>query len=664
MSESFQSSTLFCSVEPAPMLAKVSVGSDLFKALQQYNNPTGYTMIGVLLFLLFLSRLLGPGKSKTTTGRMTGGAEKLSATCEALRQIKLVKDLQAYNQREDQLTAKMQEKQPIPELPPRPRHNQVTVWCGTPKWWGNRRFRGLGAVIQTMLGQMPTTFVPDAQRSILALGIPNSGKTFSTIDRIAESMMVQGLPILVYDKKGEQMKLMAPMAARYGYKVHVFAPGEPFSGTINLLDFIKSPLDAVMAGEIAAVINQVNLSNGKGDQFFKNSGDQLARALLQLVKAGKPEFADMATVYALLQLPDFVKRLDHAVREGKISTWVAASFQQFLATKEAEKTISGIMSTASLLFSSFINAALLQSFLGESTIPKRIEGKQIIIFKLDDERRSVIGPLLAATIHMYIVANLSTPRRDPIGILLDELPSLGKLPKLTQQLNEYRSNGAMFVMGVQSLEQLYDIYGENNGSAIAAAAATHFLFNTNNNKTAEAYSKRFGEKEVVVRNKSVSRSVGGPHPTRSTSWNESVQKVPLFTVDQLLRLSVGHCVLVNPGYRSGGEGSLPFRLKISIPKRDEKFAKECTGLWDTQVVHNLQKRVVIMSEDELTHQIELRKEWANELLPLSLEAGEEPQRGSVPKQAQTPNALNHLSRDGKQIAAPTLRRVHHSTQIS
>jgi type IV secretion system protein VirD4 len=183
--------------------------------------------------------------------------------------------------------------------------------------------------------------------------------------------------------------------------------------------------------------------------------------------------------------------------------------------------------------------------MGQPNIPSRIAGKQMIIFKLDDERRSVVRPLLAAALHLSIVSNLSILRQDPIAIFLDELPSL-RLDRLPQWINEYRSNGGCFVLGVQSLNQLYEAYGEKMGgavlgSAIAAACSTHILFNPGDSKTAEKYSKRFGDKEVKLRNRSISHSMG-QSSSRSTSWNESLQKMPLFTVDQVLRLPEGRCI--------------------------------------------------------------------------------------------------------------------------
>jgi hypothetical protein len=166
--------------------------------------------------------------------------------------------------------------------------------------------------------------------------------------------------------------------------------------------------------------------------------------------------------------PDLVGRLHHAVQSGQIDEWVASSFNQFLASKDAEKTVAGIMTNVSGTFSSFIQADILRCFLGTSTIPTFVSGRQIVIFKLDDARRSVIGPLLAAALHMTIVGSLSVKRSEPLIISLDELPSL-RLDSLPQWINEYRSNGACFILGIQSLEQLANTYGENLSAAITSA---------------------------------------------------------------------------------------------------------------------------------------------------------------------------------------------------
>ncbi len=442
---------------------------DISGIFKEYNNPEGLTVIGGLIFVVIFLMFLSSSKGKITTGKICGTSERMAATALALSQIKKRK------------------------------YNQVCLWCGSPRyWWKGKKLKGVISQVQTAMGSMPTIWLPHAERGTLVIGSPGSGKTFSTIDPAVKSAMIQGFPIVLYDKKGDQLALHAPLAARYGYKVHVFAPGEPYSGIINPLDFIKSPEDSVMAGELGQVINR-NASSGssKGDEFFSKAGDMLAKGLLQLVKTYQnPDYHDMALLYALLRLPNLVKRIDHAVQSGQMNPWVATSFVQFLSAKEAEKTISGILTTAAGTFSSFIQADLLQAFIGHSNIPTRLKEKEIVIFKLDDARRSIVGPLLAAAIHLIVVNNFSTKRDTPLVVCLDEFPSI-RLDRITQWLNEYRSNGACFILGIQSLQQLYDQYGENQGAAIASACSTHVLFNPGNPDTAKKYSERYGEKEIT-----------------------------------------------------------------------------------------------------------------------------------------------------------------------
>lgn len=562
---------------PAP-LASIDFG----KLFQQFNNPQGWTMMGGLLFVLLLLQISGTGKGKITTGKVCGISEKLAATNLALKQIKEHK------------------------------HNKVTLWSGTPRYWVKSKWRGLMANLQTMLGAAPTVWFPNAERGTLVIGAPGSGKTYSTIDRMLESAMQQGFPILLYDKKGDQLRLHAPLAARYGYKVRVFAPGEPFSGVINPLDYMRDARDGVMAGEIGQVINRNAASGGKSDEFFAKAGDLLAKALLQLVK-GSP-YPDMAMLYAVLRLPKLVQRLDHAVQSKRLDEWVATSFVQFLSAKDAEKTISGILTTAAGTFSSFIQADLLRAFIGKSDIPTKLEGKEMVVFKLDDERRSVVGPLLAAAMHLMIVGNLSRPRKDPLIISLDELPSI-KLDRLPQWINEYRSNGACFILGIQSLEQLYDIYGDKMGSAIASACSTHVLFNPGNYKTAEDYSKRYGEKEVLIKNRTTGRSLGG-QMSRSISWSENLQKMPVISADEILKFPQGKCVITSPGYSSEGQASIPYPLIIPVSKADEKRAHDSEALWDTQVKPALSSQVTIPDIKTLTQALHERIESAARMLPL------------------------------------------------
>jgi type IV secretion system protein VirD4 len=552
----------------------------------QFLNPEGLAMLGILLVLILLSKLTGK-KGQLTSGRFTGTGEKLQATRLALKQIQI------------------QKCQP------------VTLWSGTPAYWSNR-FKGISATVQTLLGASPTVWFPNAERGTLVIGAPGSGKTFSVIDRMLESSFQQGFSTLVYDKKGSQLQLHAPLAVRYGYDVQVFAPGESYSGVINPLDFMRDAQDAVMAGQIGKVIaTNASTASGKQNEFFENAGQMMAKGLVQLAKSSP--YPDLGMVYALIQLPNFVERLAYSAYrpEGhplKMNRWIAASFSQLLSSKDAEKTVAGIKATAEATYAAFIQKDLLRAFIGRSTIPIHLGTKQAIFFKLDDQKRDIISPLLAATIHLCIIANLAQKRHTPLVYSLDEFPSL-RLDQIVYWVNEYRSNGGVPIIGIQSLNQLYDRYGDKQGKAIASALSTHILFNPGDYDTAELYSKRYGETETILKNRSTGRSMGH-HSSRSLNWNEQLHKKPLISADEILRFPQGKCVITSPAYGSGHEALFPYRLKIPVKKADIERAEASESLWESQIKPQLEQRAKSHSQNlDLDQELDNRIRAAYQLLP-------------------------------------------------
>lgn len=540
---------------------------------------------------------MGSNKGKLTSGRFVNNGDKLNANKAALKQIEIVK---------------------------KGKCNPCTLWAGTPQYL-IPKYPKLSSTIQTLLGSLPTLWIPYANRGILVIGAPGSGKTFSVIDRLIESAFKQGIPVLLYDKKGDQMKQHSATATRYGYNVNIFAPGEKYSGTINLLDFMESAQDATMAGEIAQTIisNAPGAKNSKGDSFFQKNGETLAKGLLQLAKNSK--YPDIGMVYAIARLPDFIKRLHYAVYredEQKLDSWIASTFSTFLASKDAEKTVAGIKATAETTFTSFIQKDLLRSFIGKSTIPIYQNRKQLIVFKLDDRRRSVLTPLIAACIHLVITNNLADKRTSPFLVSLDEFPSL-YLEKITNYVNEYRSNGGIFTIGIQSLTQLEEAYGDKLSRSIAAGLSTHFLFNPGDIRTAEDYSKKFGEEEILIKSRSKGRSMG-QHGSRSINISESLQKKPLLPTDQILRFPQGTCVMTSPAYGNKQEALFPYKLRINIPKKDIKRASESESLWENSIEKQISNRIQKEMDrqgnsgdtDWITNQLNLRIEEAFRLLPL------------------------------------------------
>ncbi|BAT56751.1 transfer complex protein TrsK-like protein (plasmid) [Nostoc sp. NIES-3756] len=520
-----------------------------FEQLQEPNNsigqythyfftPNGLGILGVLgayfLLQIFFSN---PKNNKLASSYWGGSKETNNAKKKAVKQIES------------------------------PKCDSAALFIGQHKFKGVKTQKGTSAI---------PLYVPDAQRGTAAIGAPGSGKTFSAINPMIYSSIDQGFPIVLYDFKYPSQAKVAAYAKLKGYDVHIFAPGFPETSVCNPLDFLRDSGDAETARQLATVINKNFriLSNASEDGFFGPSGDQLTQAILMLTKEFG-ERADIMTAAAILSSEQMVNRLMAA----NLNPWIRIAFGQLFSSAGSEKTVAGITATASLMFTRFMAKNTLGCFLGQTTLPLEIKGKQMIIFGLDRERRDAVGPLMTSILHMTIARNIASKRKDPLIVALDELPSI-YLPDLYRWLNESRSEGFCGIIGFQNMGQLEKSYGKEISKAILGACSTKFIFNPGENESAQLFSGYLGEEEIRYKHKS--RSTGGGKPSTTVSEQEKTKK--LFESAQFLKLPPGKCVFINPAYANKNEGSVPLLKTIKIPKLILSIEEYNQQQWDKLVV--------------------------------------------------------------------------------
>jgi type IV secretory pathway TraG/TraD family ATPase VirD4 len=230
-----------------------------------------------------------------------------------------------------------------------------------------------------------------------------------------------------------------------------------------------------------------------------------------------------------------------------------------MSMRESEKTAASVAAIASLMFTNFVSPDILPCLCGESTIPLDLEGKQMIIFGMDQNRRDIIGPILATVMHMIIVRNIAKKRIDPLAVFLDELPTIA-LPNLVNWLNESRSAGFCGVLGYQNMTQLEQAYGKETARAILSGCNTKFIFNPGEYESAKYFSDYLGDEEIHYRQKSQSNSKDGG--SSSTSDQDKTKKI--FSPEEFLKLPAGDCVFINPAYANDKEASIPLKLKVKV----------------------------------------------------------------------------------------------------
>ncbi|WP_013325589.1 type IV secretory system conjugative DNA transfer family protein [Gloeothece verrucosa] len=611
------------------------------------NTPSGLALLGSVAAFGLLSLIDNGGskKAKLATSYWGGGGEKRKAAQRARKQIDDPKRNSAalYLGMPDRVLQKLQERWVI---------DKREVFC--------QRFPS------------PDTFyVPDVQRGVAVLGGAGSGKTFSVIDPLIRAALDQGFPTIIYDfKYPAQTSRAVAYALKRGYKIRVFAPGFSESDSCNILDFLKDAEDAVAAGQLAHTITKnCDLgSGGKGDKFFEDAGATLVEGVFLLTKAvaqmrGR-QYADLMTASAILSLPKLGLRLLHAQQQNKFPVWTMRPLDQIMSVSGSSETESSIVGTAQRTFQKFLKKDYIGAFCGKSTLPLDLDGKTLIVFGLDRNNRDIVGPLLAATLHMVVSRNISRvePRKDPLCVFLDELPTI-YLPQLQNWLNEAREDGFCGVIAAQNLGQLERIYGKELARIIFGGTACKFLFNPQDPESAKYFSDFLGEVEVKYDSKSRSKNTGkhGGGGSRSTSDNR--QKRPLFEPAQFLKLPTGKAVIINPAYSRGEEEYVPIKQKIKVARCEIQEMEWSCARWPK--IRNALKRDRIsdVTDDIRRKQFEERLALVNELFPEPEQPnnnnGKGGNQGGAKKQSQNQKqALNNVNNGHNKKLLDTMEKLN------
>lgn len=528
---------------------------DMAQTLHQ--SGMGTMLVGLLL-LAGAMQLFSSKRGKLSTGRFAGRAERWAAQA-------------------------MAKKQQRPQRP-----HQVALKAGN-------------------------LAIPNAQQSLAVAGAPDSGKTFSIIDPAIRASIAQGFALVIYDFKGSQLEAHAAWAASQGYQVSILAPGQPYSDVCNPLDFLADETDSLMAAQLAQVLQKNTQRDGayRDNDFFTSAGTNLVEAVMLLAKL--TPYPDLLMASKILNLSELPTRIQAAGEAGLIPPWTLESFSQLMASDGADKQIAGIIATAQRTFKTFTGKQLFSSFCGKTTIPLVFTGKQVLFLQVDIQKRDAVSPLLAAALHLVVSQNFAQPRKTPLVIALDELPTL-YLPDLPKWINEFRSYGFVGLLGYQNFAQLQHIYGRDLSRALFAACGTKVFFNPKDRETAQEFSSYLGEKDVKFY--AHSRGRGG------YNRSEQFQRVPLLTPDQILKLDQGECILINSAYKGSGEASVPLRTRVKIPQREIRTQQRSVALWHGQVRDRLiQRATQRQPAADLNHENEVRQEIAERLFPLPLTQG-------------------------------------------
>jgi hypothetical protein len=133
-----------------------------------------------------------------------------------------------------------------------------------------------------------------------------------------------------------------------------------------------------------------------------------------------------------------------------------------------------------------------------------------------------IKPLIRVWIDTVARATMSLEpdKKRRIWSVIDELPSIGKIPALQAVMAEGRKYGLSSIIGIQNTPQMRETYGKDGGVSLLALPKTQLILRVADAETQDEMSKLLGEKQIT--RKTHSHTPGTWQGGGSSSESESI----------------------------------------------------------------------------------------------------------------------------------------------
>ena len=184
-----------------------------------------------------------------------------------------------------------------------------------------------------------------------------------------------------------------------------------------------------------------------------------------------------------------------------------------------------------------------------------------------DQHASLRG-LISTWLEIAVNAMLSLEQDDErrIWVVLDELPTLHQVPSLQPGLAESRQFGGCFVLGIQVISALRDLYGRNGAETVSGLCGTRVVLSAPDEDTARWSAASLGRAEVEEVTEGF--SYGANTIRDGVSLTPRRELRPLALASEIMQLPALHGYLRFPGPLPAARIALDY---VSRRKEAERF---------------------------------------------------------------------------------------------
>jgi type IV secretory pathway TraG/TraD family ATPase VirD4 len=398
--------------------------------------------------------------------------------------------------------------------------------------------------LQGKSGGHPATLGIDEStlsRHMMLLGGTGSGKTtlfFHIVSQLRRRMGPDDV-MVIFDSKGDfHSRFHQPGDLIIGNSQQV----EKHSARWNLFkEIVADGWDdrriCVNAQEIARSLFQERLE-GNAQPFFPNAArDVLSAVLIAFLRRARSDAGFRADHLFNEMLMRFFQELD----ENAIPNLLAGhadlqAVRYYLGAQGSDQGLGVIAELQSIIRDLLIGVFSDRGMFSMRDFIRK-KGGRVLFVEYDLSTGSVLTPIYRLLFDLAFKEALGRSKSEGnVYMICDEFKLLPHLQHVDDGVNFGRSLGVRVMAGIQSIEQLYEIYGESRGRNIAAGFSTVVGFRCNDKSSRDYISGLHGENMVLEQYQNLHSAMSEERRVGKTveDWD-------------MLRLKVGQAIVGLPG---------------------------------------------------------------------------------------------------------------------
>lgn len=396
-------------------------------------------------------------------------------------------------------------------------------------------------------------------KHLLLLGGIGCGKT-NTFNFIVESLlskMSDDDVVFIFDTKGDFKRKFYQSNNPRHIIIGNDSQYDQISKSWNIFDELRDS-NGNFSKESELTAKEISLQLFKGREsesqpfFAQASSDLVSKVLIHLMRKAVRE-----RTTSQLHTADFVSFVKGANQRNYFDMTEDPHNKDFVSTQLYFGKPSEKMSAQALGVFGYINAMVNDLFIGVFA-ERRVSGnvsmrelvrrkeKRVVFVEYDLSVGETLGPMYRILFDLALKEALGgrSSNRGNTYFVIDEFKLLPDLMHIDDALNFGRSLGVKVLAGLQSIDQLYQIYGEERGKVIASGFMNSFCFQTLDLDSRKFISERFGETYVSLSFKALGNPI-------------NIQREGHVVEDwDILNLSIGEAFINLFGYK-------PFQFQFS-----------------------------------------------------------------------------------------------------